>query len=128
MVLNGSLNLSVLDGSAYVDDTIGSSLMAFQLGNEPDLFSRNGLRAVGYNFEQFAQEWQRFYDAIRARVPFAPFAGPDTAYNNEWLVPFAKQFKNQAQLISQHYYAEGPLTGSVDDVRPPTASQSKSAE
>jgi len=96
--------------AAYVDDTIGSSLMAFQLGNEPDLFSRNGLRAAGYNFEQFAQEWQRFYEAIRARVPFAPFAGPDTAYNNEWLVPFAKQFKNQVQLISQHYYAEGPPT------------------
>ncbi len=96
--------------AAYVNDTIGSSLMAFQLGNEPDLFSRNGLRAAGYNFNQFAQEWQRFFDAIRARVPFAPFAGPDTAYNNEWLVPFAKQFKNQAQLISQHYYAEGPPT------------------
>jgi hypothetical protein len=96
--------------AAYVNDTIGSSLMAFQLGNEPDLFSRNGLRATGYNFNEFAQEWQRFFDAIRARVPFAPFAGPDTAYNNEWLVPFAKQFKNQAQVISQHYYAEGPPT------------------
>ena len=43
-------------------------------------------------------------------MPFAPFAGPDTAYNNEWLVPFAKRFKSQAQQISQHYYAEGPPT------------------
>jgi hypothetical protein len=43
-------------------------------------------------------------------LPNAPFAGPDTAYNNEWLVPFAKQFKREAVFLSQHYYAEGPPT------------------
>jgi hypothetical protein len=37
-------------------------------------------------------------------------AGPDTAFNNEWLVPFAKQFKDEAAFLSQHYYAEGPPT------------------
>ena len=36
------------------------------------------------------RDWQRFHDAILARVPNSPFAGPDTAYNNEWLVPFAR--------------------------------------
>ena len=45
---------------------------------------------------------------IRARVPNAQFAGPDTAYNNSWLVPFAQQFKKEAVFLSQHYYAEGP--------------------
>jgi hypothetical protein len=88
----------------------GSKLIAFQLCNEPDLFYRNGIRKAGYDFGQFAAEWQRFYQTIRARVPDAPFAGPDTAYNNEWLVPFAKQFKREAAFLSQHYYAEGPPT------------------
>ncbi|MGA2347239.1 MAG: glycosyl hydrolase family 79 C-terminal domain-containing protein [Candidatus Sulfotelmatobacter sp.] len=91
-------------------DAVGSKLIAFQLCNEPDLFFRNGIRKSDYDFKQFAVEWQHFYETIRARVPNAPFAGPDTAYNNEWLVPFARQFKREAVFLSQHYYAEGPPT------------------
>ncbi|MGB6669249.1 MAG: hypothetical protein WBE73_12950 [Candidatus Acidiferrum sp.] len=98
------------DEAAYVIDVAGSKLIAFQLCNEPDLFFRNGIRKADYDFAQFAGEWERFYQAIRARVPNASFAGPDTAYNNEWLVPFAKQFKHEASFLSQHYYAEGPPT------------------
>jgi hypothetical protein len=98
------------DEAAYVTNTVGERLIAFQLCNEPDLFFKNKIRKADYNFDQFADEWQRFYQAIRARVPTAPFAGPDTAYNNEWLVPFAKRFKEEAVFLSQHYYAEGPPT------------------
>ncbi len=94
----------------YVMRTMGDKLIAFQLCNEPDLFYRNGLRRADYNFAQFAQEWQHFYEAIRQKVPNAPFAGPDTAFNNEWLVPFAKQFRSEVAFLSQHYYAEGPPT------------------
>ncbi len=96
--------------AAYVMDTIGSKLIAFQLCNEPDLFFRNGIRKQDYDAAQFGDEWKHFYDVIRARVPNAPFAGPDTAYNNSWLVPFARRFKNEAKFLSQHYYAEGPPT------------------
>ncbi len=98
------------DEAAFVMDAAGTKLIAFQLCNEPDLFYRNGIRQADYDFKQFVAEWQRFYQAIRARVPNAPFAGPDTAYNNDWLVPFAKQFKHEAVFLSQHYYAEGPPT------------------
>jgi hypothetical protein len=94
----------------YVMRTMGDKLIAFQLCNEPDLFYRNGLRKSDYNFAQFAQEWQHFYEVIRQKAPNAPFAGPDTAFNNEWLVPFAKQFKSEVAFLSQHYYAEGPPT------------------
>jgi len=98
------------DEAAHVMEAAGSRLIAFQLCNEPDLFFRNGIRKSDYDFKQFAIEWQHFYQTIRARLPNAPFAGPDTAYNNEWLVPFARQFKQQAVFLSQHYYAEGPPT------------------
>lgn len=98
------------DEAAYVMNLFGSKLIAFQLCNEPDLFHQNGIRKAGYNFADFAQEWQHFYEVIRKRVPNAPFSGPDTAFNNEWLAPFAKQFKSEIQFLSQHYYAEGPPT------------------
>jgi hypothetical protein len=94
--------------AAYVMDVCGPKLIAFQLCNEPDLFYRNGIRKSDYDAAQFGDEWKHFYDAIRARVPNASFAGPDTAYNNSWLVPFAKRFKAEAKFLSQHYYAEGP--------------------
>ncbi len=94
----------------YVMDVAGPKLIAFQLCNEPDLFYRNGIRKSDYEFPQFAAEWQRFYETIRARVPSAPFAGPDTAFNTSWLVPFARRFKDEVMFLSQHYYAEGPPT------------------
>ncbi|MFZ0662336.1 MAG: hypothetical protein WAM66_06550 [Acidobacteriaceae bacterium] len=96
--------------AAYVMNLLGPKLVAFQLCNEPDLFYRNGIRKAGYNFADFAKEWQHFYKVIRARVPNAPFSGPDTAYNDEWLAPFAKEFKSEIKFLSQHYYAEGPPT------------------
>lgn len=96
--------------AAYVLKLLGPKLVAFQLCNEPDLFYRNGIRKAGYNFADFAKEWEHFYKVIRARVPNAPFAGPDTAYNDTWLAPFAKEFKNDIKFVSQHYYAEGPPT------------------
>jgi hypothetical protein len=105
----GSVEDAVAE-AAYVMDVAGQELIAFQLCNEPDLFYRNGIRKSDYEFPQFSAEWQRFFNAIRARVPNAPFAGPDTAFNTSWLVPFAEQFRSEVRFLSQHYYAEGPPT------------------
>ncbi len=96
--------------AAYVMDVAGPKLVAFQMCNEPDLFYRNGIRKADYDFAQFSGEWRRYYQVIRARVPNAPFAGPATAYNNDWLAPFANQFKNDVAFLTHHYYAEGPPT------------------
>jgi hypothetical protein len=86
------------------------------MANEPDLFYKNGLRPSSYNAEQFIAEWRRFFDAVRARVPDAPFAGPDTAFNNDWLVPFSKAFQNDVKFVSSHYYAEGPPSNPAMDI------------
>ena len=100
---------TVADEAAHVASIMGNRLIAFQLCNEPDLFSRNGLRPANYDYRQFAGEWRRYFRAVRKRVPRAPFAGPDTA-NSEWLVSFAQEQKDDVAFLSQHYYAEGPPT------------------
>jgi len=105
----GNVEMAVAEAD-FVTRTMGDKLVAFQLCNEPDLFYRNGLRKSDYGFAQFAKEWQQYFGAIRQKLPQAPFAGPDTAFNTEWLVPFAQQFKSEAAFLSQHYYAEGPPT------------------
>lgn len=99
------------DEAAYVVETIGADrLVAFQLGNEPDLFYRNGLRPSTWTVQDYLGDWERFFKAVRKRVPNAPFAGPDTAGNVKWLMPFARKFKQDIRFISSHYYAEGPPT------------------
>jgi hypothetical protein len=101
---------TVADEAAYVARIIGDKLVAFQLCNEPDLFDRNGLRPANYGYRRFATEWQRYFRAVRKRAPRAPFAGPDTADNSEWLLRFANERKDDVVFLSQHYYAEGPPT------------------
>jgi hypothetical protein len=99
---------TVADEAAYVANVMGDKLVAFQLCNEPDLFHRNGLRGRDYDYQQFATEWRRFFLAVRQRVPRAPFGGPDTANNTEWLTRFADEQRHDVAFLSQHYYAEGP--------------------
>jgi len=103
---------TVAEEAAFVAQTLGPKLTAFQLGNEPDLFSRNGLRSRGYDFADYAAEWRFFAGAVRARVPDARFAGPDAAGNHQWLEDFAWQFRDQLGLLSHHYYAGGPPSSS----------------
>lgn len=99
------------DEAAYVMEKVGPDrLLAFQIGNEVDLFSHNGIRSSDYNFNEYAAEWHKFYKAVRRRVPNAPFAGPDTAYNINWVKSFAQRFRHDVIFTSSHYYAEGPPT------------------
>jgi Glycosyl hydrolase family 79, N-terminal domain len=102
--------------AAFVSRTLGAKLIAFQMANEPDLFDRNGLRLSTCNVDQFIVEWRKFFAAVRSHVPNAPFAGPDTAYNNDWLLPFAKAVRNDLKFITTHYYAEGPPTDPAMDI------------
>lgn len=108
-----SLNLgtetpeTVADEAAHVAKVMGPKLIAFQLGNEPDLFGHSGLRKPDYDFTQFAAEWRRVFAAVRARAPDAPFGGPD-ATNSDWVAHFSKQLGDDVGLLSQHYYPLGP--------------------
>jgi hypothetical protein len=57
----------------------------------------------------YAKGYGEFVVAIRARVPNAKFAGPDTATNMEWVDERAKARRGEdAVLLSSHYYAMGP--------------------
>jgi hypothetical protein len=97
--------------AAYVAQTIGDQLLAFQIGNEPDGFGRwSGVRPASYDVTSFLTEWQKFHAAIRARVPNARFAGPDVAAETDWIAPFADMRPDGLALLTRHYYADGPAT------------------
>ncbi len=93
--------------AACVAENAGGSLLAFQVGNEADFFGRS-FRRHGWNFNRYWDEYQNYVTAVRARVPHAPFAGPDVATNRDWVRQFAERAKGDAVLLTSHYYAMGP--------------------
>lgn len=95
--------------AAYVAGAVGPRLLAFQIGNEPDGFSRwSGERATPYDVSDYISEWRQFQAAIRARLPNAPFAGPAIAGDAHWIRPFVAATRDSLVLVTRHYYADGP--------------------
>jgi hypothetical protein len=95
--------------AAYVSTAVGSNLLAFQIGNEPDGFGRwVAVRPKPYDAPAFLAEWYRFHQAIRARVPEARFAGPDVAGETDWVAALAAERPTGLVLLTHHYYADGP--------------------
>jgi hypothetical protein len=91
-----------------------SNLYSFEVGNEPDLFSRNGLRPTTWGLSDYENEFEEYETAIRKPLPTAPFSGPTTASSTTtWVVPFASKEAANIMLLTQHYYAEGPAGDST---------------
>lgn len=96
------------DEAAAVAAAAGDALLAFQIGNEPDLFARNGHRPGNYDYREFYSEFKRYVRAVRERVPGAPMAGPDVATRTDWVASFARDEGGNSKLLTHHYYEEGP--------------------
>jgi hypothetical protein len=102
----GTMDQAV-DEAVAVAAIMGGSLLAFEIGNEPDLFPGTH-RPGNYSYADYYAEYSRFKKAIRNRLPNAPFAGPDVFVQTDWLEQFATTEAKDLQLLTQHHYAEGP--------------------
>jgi hypothetical protein len=107
------LNLGSTDESQAVAEAEAveraakTHLLAFEIGNEPDLFGRGTAhRPKGYGYDDFLREYRRYKTAIRAKLPQAPFAGPDVAGATAWVTQFAKDEGRDLKLLTHHYYRE----------------------
>jgi autotransporter-associated beta strand protein len=100
--------------AAYAANALGSSLLGFEIGNECDLYSGNGIRATNYTYAQFLSEWRALAAAVTNSVPGWAITntgngwtltGPASAYNTSgYTVPFAKNETGVVSLVTQHYY------------------------
>ena len=82
-------------------------LLALEIGNEVDLFTHEGHRKEPYTFDDYLAEYRRYKAAIRAKLPHAPFAGPDAAFHTEWVSRFAAAEGHDLKLLTEHYYRGG---------------------
>jgi hypothetical protein len=91
----------------------GERLLAFEIGNEPDLFSRGKHRQPNYGYEDWLADYRRYRKALRAELPDIPLAGPDVAGKTDWVTQFAADEGHDAVLLTHHYYREGQNPGST---------------
>ncbi|GAC1416178.1 MAG: glycosyl hydrolase family 79 C-terminal domain-containing protein [Acidobacteriaceae bacterium] len=105
-----------VEEAVSVTATIEDGLLAFEIGNEPDLFPNEGHRSRDYNFAQYLDEYRRYKKAIRAQLPMARFAGPDVADKTEWVSEFAEAEGQDLVLLTHHYYRAGQSPESSFDM------------
>lgn len=100
------LDNAVQEARAVVG-TMGASLLALEIGNEPDLFVAAGHRKAPYDYAAWHAEYRRYKTAIRAALPSAPFAGPDLAGATDWMASFARDEGKDVSLLTAHHYISG---------------------
>jgi len=102
----------------YVSNALGSQLINFQFGNEPNDFPGGGLRNSPYNYSDYQADWNKYYTAVREALPNVFFAGPDITSNKKgqtFITGFAATQNSKANLLDGHYYvanhsSNSPLT------------------
>ena len=102
---SGSQSDAIAEAGA-VQRFAGEKLLAFEIGNEPDLFAP-AHRKPGYRYEAWLSDYRRYKAALRARFPHIPFAGPDVAGHTDWVTRFAADEGKDAVLLTHHYYRGG---------------------
>ena len=103
-----------------------NSILSYEVGNEPDLYTSNGLRPSTYAVTNYETEFNTYYTAIRRVVPDAPFSGPTTA-KQDWVAAFAAAEASRIMLLTQHHYVEAPggtLSAEISTLLSPSSKQS----
>jgi hypothetical protein len=109
---SGTEENAIAEAKAVVA-VVRNRLLAFEIGNEPDLFSREKHRPSGYDYEHWLADYRRYKTALRAQLPGIPLAGPDAAGKTEWVSRFAVDEGKDIVLLTHHYYREGQNPGST---------------
>jgi hypothetical protein len=103
---NGTVQDAVAEAGA-VAAIARDKLLAFEIGNEPDLFGHGAAhRPRTYSYQEYLREYRAYKAAIRRELPKAPFAGPDAAGATDWVTQFASDEGKDLKLLTHHYYRE----------------------
>jgi hypothetical protein len=91
--------------AAFAAQALGTSLTAFEIGNEPNVYDTEAAYEASFT---------SYVAAIRSKVPTAVFDGPGTYRHGAWDAPFAAHEKNNGlAMLSMHMYIGSNTTASV---------------
>ena len=104
--LAGNQPESSADEAAYALKIGAASILAIELGNEPNLYTNHNLRKKGYDCPTYLPEAVAAIKGIRARNPGIILAGPATARRpDHWFEDAVAGLKGQLQIATSHTYA-----------------------
>ncbi len=94
------------DEAAYALKVGARSVLAFEVGNEPNLYVNHAARKEGYSCAQYLPEAQAAIKALRTKNPGIVLAGPATARRTDhWFDDAVAGLKGQLQIGTSHLYA-----------------------
>lgn len=107
----GLANASATTDAAESNYVIGSAsdvVAGLEIGNEPDLYTRNGYTPA--TLSDYLTAWGLYDNAILAQSAKAVLTGPAAAGSvSTWTSSFAAQYGSQIALLTQHYYPLAPV-------------------
>lgn len=96
---------SAVEEAAAVSKALGDRLMGFEIGNEPDMYHKQGRRSIFYTYGNFVSDWGSYAKAIKRKLPQAVFTGPGSATDaKDFSGPFARDKARDINLLTHHYY------------------------
>ncbi|HYB23743.1 MAG TPA: hypothetical protein VED41_08095, partial [Solirubrobacteraceae bacterium] len=111
----------------YAKEILGDKLLGVEIGNEPNDYAGEHLRASSYGAGEYAREAQGYQQALAASAPEVGVYGPAVTQNTTWLPQLASLLPAFAG-ITQHYYASSTCPGAPPRVPPTQAGVLSPAE
>jgi len=108
--LSGGSTANAVEECSFVARECKDSLIAFQLGNEPEMFHHGSDTKDRWTYEEYVARWRALAAVLQKSFPDIKLAGPDIAYKTEWVGRFADDMKGSVAFLSGHFYPEGPPT------------------
>lgn len=93
------------DEARVASDILGSRLLGFEIGNEPDVYGKPviKLRPSSYSPGKYAEELAAYGTAMRASAPKIALYGPDVA-SSAWLATVVSSERTYFAAVTQHFY------------------------
>ena len=93
----------------YASKVGGKSIIAFEIGNEPDHYylpPKKTFREKGYSYAQYKNELSEALRVIQAKNPGAPLTGPanTSGGNTKFFEPCLNDFKSKLSFATSHFY------------------------
>ncbi len=108
--LSGGSTANAIEECSFVTKECGESLIAFQLGNEPEMFHHGSDTKDRWSYEEYVARWKALASVLQKKIPDIKLAGPDISYKTEWVGRFADDMGGNVTFLSGHFYPEGPPT------------------
>ncbi len=106
-----NVNLATTQATAYLSQMPQGSVTAIEIGNEPDLYARNGYRPPTYTVDDYFSDFAKWKNNIIPATPSGTkLMGP--AWGSAGMLgnssTFLAQNATAVAVVSQHYYVTGP--------------------